>query len=914
MKKLPLLLSICMLLVLFAIPVGAAEVISQTETRQTVSSGVELIELKRMTSDGWQNVHIVQADLTNPKIKLSMLYPTTGAGTLQSVPDMANAYGAIAAINSDFFDSKGGGKGSSVGYNAVDGETISTPPLDAEFASIGLDVVGNVLLEQFTHYIEITAPDGTYEYAQHVNKYNVLDGTTVYTPAWGQQSLGASGTKVEVVVENDVVTDIRIDQPPVDIPQNGYVIYADMAQTSFFTTNLQVGDTISCEVVIGPNNDMDVAIGGSTMLVKNGVRTAFTLNSPGRHPRSAIGFDSTGTQVYFIAVDGRGAGDSIGMTLDELAQFCLDLGLFNALNLDGGGSTQLAVKFDGTDSSTIVNNPSQYPYRSVSNAAAILSTAKRGVLDTISVTAYQDNMFVGTRVGINVLAKDEVGYDMDVDQSQATFSFSGVKGRLEGSIFYPEEAGVATITAEYQGKTASMTLRILEGPARIVLSPNYINITSSEVYSLAITGYSADGYSAPINPSDAVLDCPNDIIALEWDGVRGIGSGIATATLSVGSASAQLYVNTMGTSSIDPESKYTDSFETPNGYALPYPENVICSYETSAEQAHSGSYSGKLSYDFQQDIGAAQSAAMAFDNPPIIANQNSKISLWVHATSTNQQWLRIMIQDANGTVHRLTLEESLTFDGWRQLEVDIPDEVALPAQLTRIYLVQSDTQLQTAGAVYFDDLEILGGVPAGTATTSDPLYGNLPVQSVNYFGGLASTNTLMEGIARDQLSSIITQPAFLLDDTEAFGNLTAFSNMNRTVSGGVTTLELQNDASGILDVNPEGWKWLLTETEQITTPAAVIALSSPLNFTNQDESDLFYDTMAKLNNNGISVFVVWKNSYSAINTVDGVRYISLAAFTPSAIDHRNIADILQIYTSGDSVKYQIDQHAVWRYD
>ena len=138
--------------------------------------------------------------------------------------------------------------------------------------------------------------------------------------------------------------------------------------------------------------------------------------------------------------------------------------------------------------------------------------------------------------------------------------------------------------------------------------------------------------------------------------------------------------------------------------------------------------------------------------------------------------------------------------------------------------------------------------------------------------------------------------------------------MNRTVSGGVTTLELQNDASGILDVNPEGWKWLLAEAEQITTPAAVIALSSPLNFTNQDESDLFYDTMAKLNNNGISVFVVWKNSYSAINTVDGVRYISLAAFTPSAIDHRNIADILQIYTSGDSVKYQIDQHAVWRYD
>ncbi|MCI9625255.1 MAG: hypothetical protein HFI90_00555 [Clostridia bacterium] len=914
MKKFSLLLSICMLLVLFTLPAGAAELISQTETRQTVTSGVELIELKRMTTDGWQNVHIVQADLTNPKLSLSMIYPKSGAGTLQNVAQMADSYGAVAAINSDFFDSKGGGKGSSIGYNAVGGETISTPPIDAEFASIGLDVMGNVLLEHFNHYIEITAPDGTKEYAQHVNKYNVLGGTTIYTPAWGKQSLGASGTKVEVVVENDVVTDIRLDKPAVDIPQNGYVIYGDITQTNFLTMKLQVGDKISCDVVIGPNNDMDVAIGGSTMLVKNGVRTAITLNSPGRAPRSAIGFDATGKQVYFIAVDGRGADESIGMTLNELANFCLDLKLFNALNLDGGGSTQLAVKFKRTDTSTVVNHASQYPYRAVSSAAAILTTAQRGVLESISATAYQDNVFVGTRAGIDVLGEDELGYDMEIDSSQVKLSFSGVKGRLDGNSFFPEEPGTATITAEYQGKTATMKLRAIEGPARIVLSPNYMNITSNAVYPLAITGYSADGYSAPINPADAVLDCPNDLIALDWGGVRSLGSGIATATVSIGSASAMLYVNTMGTSSIAPESKYTDGFESSNGTALPYPENVICTYEISGEQAHSGSYSGKLAYDFRQEIEGVQSAAMEFSNPPTIANQNSKIRLWVHAASYNQQWLRVMLRDANGTVHRLSLADSLTFDGWRQLEMNIPSDVALPAQLTRIYLVQDDTRLQNAGIVYFDDLEILGGVPSGTTTSGDPIYGNLPVQPINYFGGLASTNTLMEGIARRQLSAAITQPAFLLDSAEPFGNLSVFTNMHKSVSGGVTTLELQNNSSGILEVNPEGWKWLLAEAEQISTPAAVLALSSPLNFTNQDESDLFYSTLAKLTNKGVQVFVVWKNGHTSINTVDGVRYISLAAFTPSAADHRNIADILQVYTSGTSVKYQIDQHALWRYE
>lgn len=913
MKKLSLIFPLCMLLTLFALPAEAAELISQTETRQTVTSGVELIEVKRMTTAGWQNVHIVQADLTNPKLSLSMLYPKNGAGTLQNVPSMANDYAAVAAINSDFFDSKGGGKGSSIGYNAVDGETISTPPVDAEFASIGLDVAGNVLLEHFTHYIEITAQDGTQAYAQHVNKYNALDGTTIYTPAWGKYSLGASGSKVEVVVDNNIITDIRTEQPAVEIPQNGYVIYADMTQSDFYTTTLHIGDTVRCDVVIAPNNDMDVAIGGSTMLVKNGVTTPITLNSPGRAPRSAIGFDASGKQVYFIAVDGRGADESIGMTLQELAQFCLDLGLFNALNLDGGGSTQLAVKFSGTETAEIVNHPSQNPYRPVSNAAAILTTAQRGVLDSISLTAYQENMFVGTRAGIDVLAKDELGFTMAVDQSQVTYSFSGVAGRMEGSIFFPTECGTATITAQYQGKTASMTVRVLDEPTRIVLSPNYINLTSSEIYPLTITGYSADGYSAPINPADVTVDCPGNIIATDWGGIRRISGGVATAKLSIGSASAWLYVNTMGTSSIDPNSKYSDSFESANGIALPYPSSVVCSYEISGEQSHSGNYSGKLTYDFTQETESVQSAAVQLNDPPIIANKNAQLRLWVRADAENAQWLRAMIKDADGTIHRLTLADSLTFDGWHQLSLELPDDVTLPAQLTRIYLVQTDAKVANAGSVYFDDLEILGGVPAESETASDPLYGNLATQAVSYFSSPITTNTLLDGIVKQQVTAAVTNPVFLLDDTESYG-FTPFANMNKTITGGVTTLELESDNTGILNCNPEGWEWLLSEAAKVSTPAAVIALSAPPTFVNQDESDLFDATLASLTAKGIQTFVVWKDSYTSVAAVDGVRHIGLSALSPSASDRRNIVDILQIYTSGETVKYQIDQHALWQYD
>jgi hypothetical protein len=69
-----------------------------------------------------------------------------------------------------------------------------------------------------------------------------------------------------------------------------------------------------------------------------------------RHPRTVIGTDAHGF-IWFVVVDGRRPDFSVGMTLPELARLCERLGLRNALNLDGGGSTTLVVK------GAVVNRP-----------------------------------------------------------------------------------------------------------------------------------------------------------------------------------------------------------------------------------------------------------------------------------------------------------------------------------------------------------------------------------------------------------------------------------------------------------------------------------------------------------------------------------------------------------------------------
>jgi len=60
----------------------------------------------------------------------------------------------------------------------------------------------------------------------------------------------------------------------------------------------------------------------------------------GRHPRAALGVGSG--LVWAVACDGRSEEDA-GMTLAELADFMVGLGVEAAINLDGGGSTSLVL-------------------------------------------------------------------------------------------------------------------------------------------------------------------------------------------------------------------------------------------------------------------------------------------------------------------------------------------------------------------------------------------------------------------------------------------------------------------------------------------------------------------------------------------------------------------------------------------
>jgi hypothetical protein len=72
------------------------------------------------------------------------------------------------------------------------------------------------------------------------------------------------------------------------------------------------------------------------------------------HPRSAVGISRNGRYLILMAIDGRQPGYSESASTGETAEWIRRLGAYNALNLDGGGSTALVI--EGPDGAPLVLN------------------------------------------------------------------------------------------------------------------------------------------------------------------------------------------------------------------------------------------------------------------------------------------------------------------------------------------------------------------------------------------------------------------------------------------------------------------------------------------------------------------------------------------------------------------------------
>ncbi|MBQ3554393.1 MAG: phosphodiester glycosidase family protein [Clostridia bacterium] len=545
---------------------GGAYLEDIIETKNLVK-GVSYRHIKRLYENGWQDIHIVRADLTEPHLAFQVLRSEKGVSYLESTLASAKNHDTVAAINADFFASKRGesGKGSPVGMEVIGGELHSTAST-AESMNVLYQLKEDLTLHlnSFTFDITVTAPDGVSEKVVALNKYHDLDGLVMYTDRWNTLSLGASGAVQEIIVnaEGEVV-DKRWDSEPCEIPEGGFVLTSNLTKNTFIDDHLQVGDKVELAVSTTPDYEkIENAVGGGGIVLANGVpQTSFSHNITGYHPRSIVGIDESGEVITLVAVDGR-RSDAKGMSQKQLGELMLDLGCYHAMNFDGGGSTLLAIKEDGEQ--TVANQPSDGANRAVTNSVGIVSSlTPTGKPASLVLSTEDTKVFRNTSRAMNVKAYDENDLFCEIDAEKVKWSVERGSGSVKNGVFYPTSTGTAVLRASYQGIDEEIELTVLDSPKRMQFATQKQTSKSGKIISPVLYGWDEEGKKAKISISDTDFVIEEPIAERNGDTVKALSKGATIMTANFGAASASMALMIDG----------AEEISVPTGKASPDSQN-----------------------------------------------------------------------------------------------------------------------------------------------------------------------------------------------------------------------------------------------------------------------------------------------------------------------------------------------------
>ncbi len=328
--------------------------------------GVEWRSCNFDTVRGPVQAWLLTVDPTDPDIVIRPALAATTIHHRRTVKSIALRDAAYAAVNGGFFAPRG----QPLGMVVIDGEWISNPLYQR--AVLGLTKDGKVQVRNVSF-------DGWVEFEElgrlpleGMNRAHTGDhGVVLYTSRWGDCLLG-NPRKTRVVVSGGVAQSVLSHGEVAPIPQDGFVL-SGLDRRAEALLRVEVGQSVSLLLDTKPTwPELWHAVGGGPRLLTSG-KIALSYYDErfradvraGTRPRTAAGIDKDG-RLILLVVDNVNKG----MTLGELAKVMSKLGVVDAMNLDGGGSSTLVI------AGRHMNQPSDGVPRSVSNAIIIIDRGK----------------------------------------------------------------------------------------------------------------------------------------------------------------------------------------------------------------------------------------------------------------------------------------------------------------------------------------------------------------------------------------------------------------------------------------------------------------------------------------------------------------------------------------------------------
>ncbi|HHZ02615.1 MAG TPA: hypothetical protein GX396_06775 [Tissierellia bacterium] len=287
------------------------------------------------------NVNYVELNMSNLDVKPIVLNANNQMASTESLESMARKVGAFAAINGTYFEAY---NGTPVPWGTIikDNKVLH---ISNGGSVVGITNDGKLIIDRLSFEFEGYVNGKLRAYPWRINHPSTEpEAITIFTPEYGTRVNVTSGARA-IIVNGGKVSEISTTD--FMVPSNGFAIVYNPSVSYLADERYEIGDEVSYKVIINTTftetsqwDNVVTAIGAGPSLIINGVITANgaeegffedKINTQ-KAGRSFIGARKDGTIIF---------GNMGSATIKEAAEACKQMGLINAMCLDGGGSIAL---------------------------------------------------------------------------------------------------------------------------------------------------------------------------------------------------------------------------------------------------------------------------------------------------------------------------------------------------------------------------------------------------------------------------------------------------------------------------------------------------------------------------------------------------------------------------------------------
>ena len=914
---------------------------------ETITSGLTYEKSSRLYKTGWKDIYVLTADIENPNIGFDVIKTKGEYGIKRSVENLAKENDVIAAVNGDFFGN--GNPLSSMGQivkeSTVEEAQSYYNASSNKYAGIFLDKYGKVFIDYLktnlgffnspTPVIELQAKNKVTDFKKPVYfDRNAITST---------KDLDKKFDLYKIVVDNkNFIIKKAGPKETVEVPEGGYIIVMDKNTASQKLEKFSVGETASftesASFSFRPTkavSDVVTGISAGGEILRNGkiVNQGLIISEKGFSPRTAIGVNKDKNKIFMMVVDGR--GESVGATHEEMGKLLLEYGAFDAIHLDGGGSSTIVLKPEGEQGLRVENVVSEGVQRLVPNAVAIKLKGKLLDLEVMGIKI-KDNeekvLISGLPYEFEVYALDSNNNTINFEKENVTYEFENPEdGIVQDNKIITKKEGELTLNIKYKDEIkAKIKLKSL--PTIVGINPvvSKTSLFAGEEMNISAIAFNEEGYEKEIDPYQIKWIVENPEVGYVLDNnFYATKDGITKLTASYEDFSASI---TIGVGKI---SNPLTSFEEDRSLKMMYypdNKNITGGAGVTNSTAINGQKSLLLSYNFNPQYDKAQSSYVSFDKQPIEINDinATEIGLWFKGDSSNNQ-LKMLVTDKNNKEFYLTISEKMDSSDWKYARVSIPSNIAKPFKIDCIYVTTLNKPSVLKGVVYIDDVVYLkpnsnvgivenSFIDPKTAIIENTVASTSLEEDISIFGQTVfKPETTLTGLLPTIINKMKVNARALVFVGET--NLENFPTQVPTISWdnkyftsnteNLSIINLATKSGNMRTESENQWRWLQSYLESFSKNNIIInmdknILSDEYSLTGTRENELLHKILKqfyeKTKKNIIVVSAT--GDKTTIKIKDGIRYINLNGLTSSNPNDINTYSYLRLRVGPDSMFYK----------